>query len=273
MPEGVELRISAELVRPLVVNKPIVSAFQSNTGRYGNKSIDGHGDFLDALKQKVCYVENVNVKGKFMYWTFNNGQYMFSTFGMTGQWAPKPGKHPCFAFYFEDGSEIHFNDPRHFGTIKFTNNKNDLIEKLNDLGWDPFTMLDSPTENFIINKLAKSNKTIAHVLMDQSIFAGVGNYIRAEALYLAKLAPKRLCSSLTKDEILSLCRCIIEVMETSYKYQGATLHTYKDSYGNEGKYSSLFKVYGRKTDDLGNKIVKETSTEGRTIHWCPAVQI
>jgi formamidopyrimidine-DNA glycosylase len=109
--------------------------------------------------------------------------------------------------------------------------------------------------------------------MDQSIFSGVGNYIRAEALYLAKLAPKRLANSLSKDEINLLCQSIVEVMETSYKYQGATLLTYKDSYGNEGKYSSLFKVYGRKTDDLGNKIIKETSSEGRTIHWCPAIQI
>lgn len=272
IPEGPELKISAELVKPLVINKPIVSCFQSNTGRYANSKIEGHAQFLTDL-QNGCHVTDVSVKGKFMYWTFSNGQYMFSTFGMTGQWAQTPGKHPCFGFYFEDGSEIHFNDPRHFGTLKFTNNKNDLTEKLNDLGWDPFTPLTEQWQNFIINKLKKSNKNIAHMLMDQSLFAGVGNYIRAEALYLAKLSPKRLSNSLTKDEVILLCTSIIEVMQTSYKYQGATLLTYKDSYGNEGKYSSQFKVYGRKLDDLGNKITKETSSEGRTIHWCPAIQI
>lgn len=272
MPEGPELKISAELVKPLVINKSIVSAFQSNTGRYANSKIEGHAQFLTDL-QNGCHVTDVSVKGKFMYWTFSNGQYMFSTFGMTGQWSQTAGKHPCFGFYFKDSSEIHFNDPRHFGTIKFTNNKNDLIEKLNDLGWDPFTLLTEQWQNFIINKLKKSNKNIAHMLMDQSLFAGVGNYIRAEALYLAKLSPKRLSSSLTKNEVILLCNSIIEVMETSYKYQGATLLTYKDSYGNEGKYSSLFKVYGRKLDDNGNKIIKETSSEGRTIHWCPTVQI
>lgn len=273
MPEGPELKISSELVKPLVINKPIVSAFQSSNGRYANSAIEGHAQFLEDLKSQGCHVTDVNVKGKFMYWTFSNGQYMFSTFGMTGQWAPKPGKHPCFGFYFDDSSEIHFNDPRHFGTIKFTNKKSDLIEKLNDLGWDPFTDFTTQQENFIFNSLQKSKQNIAHTLMDQSIFAGVGNYIRAEALYLAKLAPTRLSKALSRDEVNLLCKSIIEVMEKSYNFQGATLHTYKDSYGNEGKYSSQFKVYGRKIDDLGNKIVKETSTEGRTIHWCPAIQI
>lgn len=273
MPEGPELKISAELVKPLVVNKKIISAFQSNSGRYSKTTIEGHAQFLDDLKTKDCYVTDVQVKGKFMYWSFNTRQYMFSTFGMSGQWAQTAGKHPCFGFYFEDESQMHFNDPRHFGTIKFTNKQTDLIDKLNSLGWDPFTELTDQYLNFIYNSFQKSNKNIAHLLLDQSIFAGVGNYIRAEALYLAKLAPNKLAKLLTKDEINKLCQAIVEVMQNSYKYQGATLYTYKDSYGNEGKYSSQFKVYGRKTDDFGNKIIKETSSEGRTIHWCPAVQI
>ena len=60
-------------------------------------------------------------------------------------------------------------------------------------------------------------------------------------------------------------------MEESYKYQGATIQTYKTAYGEEGKYSSLFKVYNQKNDSLGNKIIKQDSG-GRTIHWCPTIQ-
>lgn len=45
-----------------------------------------------------------------------------------------------------------------------------------------------------------------------------------------------------------------------------------DVKGAEGKYSSCFKVYGKKKDPLGNKIVKEDSG-GRSIHWCPTIQV
>ncbi|CAM6003615.1 unnamed protein product [Sphagnum balticum] len=40
-------------------------------------------------------------------------------------------------------------------------------------------------------------------------------------------------------------------MKDSYAHQGATILTYKDAYGAEGKYSSCFKVYGKERDPLG----------------------
>ena len=36
------------------------------------------------------------------------------------------------------------------------------------------------------------------------------------------------------------------VMEESYKYQGATIHTYKTVYGAEGKYSTLLKYMAKR---------------------------
>src|SRR5574338_1597192 len=282
MPEGVEVRISAELIKPLVVNKIIQDIELSDNGRYSKAFPKGYLDFDKVIASSNIEVINVQVKGKFMYWTFSNGWYMFSTFGMTGQWSPEPGKHVCLEMklidYHEPISEksrsnIYFNDPRHFGTILFTNNKAELTQKLRELGWDPLAHgMDDKWINNVSNTLAHSAKPIAQVLMDQGVFAGVGNYIRAEALYLAKMSPWRQANLLKKDEIRSLCQAIVDVMNESYKHQGATILTYKDAYGAEGKYSSCFKVYGQKTDPLGNPIKKEDTPDKRTIHWCPAVQ-
>ena len=207
-----------------------------------------------------------------MYWTFSNQFYLFNTFGMSGQWSNQKGKHPCLSFIFENDERIYFNDPRHFGTIKFTNDLQDLSKKLNSLGWDPLQMSLDKNLPWIKWKLSKSNKSIAETLMDQSIFAGVGNYVRAEALYSAKLRPLDLAHSLKEDQIIILCQAIISVMEESYQHQGATIKTYKTPYGEEGRYSTFFKVYGQKQDPLGNKIIKQ-DLSGRTIHWCPAIQI
>jgi formamidopyrimidine-DNA glycosylase len=240
---------------------------------------EGYQSFMEDIKRGECAVTDIQVKGKFMYWTFSNGQYMFCTFGMTGQWSQQKGKHPCFVFQhvssldkIQEYKELVFNDPRHFGTIKFTNNKQDLIDKINKLGWDPLSVSFNEHLSWLKQKLVKTNKSIAEAMMNQKIFAGSGNYIRAEALYLSRLNPFRPASTLTEDEIQKLCRSIVDIMQESYKHQGATIQTYKTVYGEEGKYSSCFKVYGQKKDPLGNPIIKQYSG-GRTIHWCPTVQV
>ena len=277
IPEGVEVKLSTEVVKPLVLGKRIINIISGKTSRYKVKSPEGFDEFLKTLSPEVVRVMNVENYGKFMYWTFSNGWHMFCTFGMTGQWSTKEGNHPCLEMYMgEDAREscesIYFNDPRHFGTIKFTNKAKDLTDKLNDLGWDPLQMPLDKHAPWIKQQLSRTAKPIAEVLMDQKIFAGVGNYIRAEALYQCKLSPFRGASSLKDDEVRQLCQAAVDVMEESYQHQGATIQTYKTVYGEEGRYSSCFKVYGKKKDPLGNPIVKQ-DIGTRTIHWCPAIQV
>lgn len=274
IPEGPELKISSELIRPLVIGKNIEGLIIYSGGRYdagkGHKSPEGYSE-IQHTKYVNMKVEDVNVKGKFMYWTFSGDWYMFCTYGMTGQWSETMGKHPCFCVEFSDGTSLYFNDPRHFGTIRFVHGKDHLTGKLKSLGWDPFTGFGDKDFNFVKENI-DSRCSLAQLLMDQSIFAGVGNYIKSEALYLAKLSPHRSGDSLSDNEIYELCQSIMSVMQTSYQHQGATLSTFKTPYGEEGKYSTLFKVYGCKADPLGNKIIKETLADKRTTHWVPQVQ-
>lgn len=280
IPEGPEVKLSADLIRPLVLDRSIISLGVTKNSRYANSPPEGMKAFMEDISSRPIptRVTEVNVKGKFMYWKFSNDWCLMNTFGMTGQWSPKEGNHPCFFFTFatemakED--QIYFNDPRHFGTIKFTNSIKELSEKLEELGWDPLSHgTDTKWTNFVFNACSRKNKPIGQILLDQKIFSGVGNYIRAEALYLSRISPWRQANLLKKEEILFLCESLVKVMKESYDHQGATILTYKTAYGAEGQYSSLFKVYDQDVDPLGNAIVKETTPEGRTIHWCPAVQI
>ena len=270
VPEGVEVKLSADVIRPLIVDKKVYHVYVGPNSRYKASLPDGLTKF-----ERGCHIVSVDTHGKFMYWTFDNGWFLLNTFGMSGQWSSIIGKHPCLIFQLENSSEqMVFNDPRHFGTIKFTNNKKDLDEKLNDLGWDPLADgINDLNINWIKNKLDHSRKCIGELLMNQSLFAGVGNYIRAEALYLSGISPWRPACTLTEKEKLYLCQQVVYVMQESYDHQGATILTYKDAYGAEGKYSSCFKVYGKKEDPLGRKIKKEKTPDGRTIHWCPEVQL
>jgi DNA-formamidopyrimidine glycosylase len=277
MPEGVEVKLSADLIKPLVKDKQVKYLETYPTSRYASSDPEGYPEFQNELNKPSCIVLDVQTKGKFMYWIFSNNQYLMCTFGMTGQWSSQIGKHPCFSFDFTDGTKIYFNDPRHFGTIKFVNSYALLNLKLSELGWDPLQHDLAGTNpnyfEYIVGQLVRSTKPIGQVLLDQSLFAGVGNYIRAEALYLAKISPFRQSNLLKKDEVKILCEAIVKVMTDSYKQQGATILTYKDAYGAEGKYSGFFQVYGKKKDPFGNSIVKHNTPEGRAIHWCPAIQV
>lgn len=277
MPEGPEVLLSADLIRPILQNRQVIDIFTYPTSRYLREEPEGFYDFQNSLQNQVI-INNISVKGKFMHWEFSNNWYLFSTFGMSGQWSSIKGKHPCFSLKHQnlndssDIQDIYFNDPRHFGTIKFTNNRQDWLDKINQLGWDPLSENLSEYKKWLDSIFSKTDKTIGQVLLDQSIFAGSGNYIRAEVLYDSKISPFRKCSSLTQTEKDLLYQSLSKVMKDSYLHQGATIQTYKTAYGEEGKYSSQFKVYGQNTDPLGNPIIKEKSPEGRTIHWCPNIQ-
>jgi formamidopyrimidine-DNA glycosylase len=276
IPEGVEVKLSAEIIRPLIKGKRIITFNLLAGGRYANSDPAGWVEFKKEFTIiNTIIVQDISTKGKFMYWTFHNEWYMFCTFGMTGQWSLNAGKHPCLDVTYEDNNvtgHLYFNDPRHFGTIKFVHGKDKLQKKLSELGWDPLSKDWQFAKPYVTELVKATTKPIGQILMDQKVFAGVGNYIRAEALYQAKISPWRSGNALSVEDIDRLGTALTEVMKESYAHQGATIHTYATPYGEEGKYSSCFKVYGQKQDPLGNPIKTEITPEGRTIHWCPAVQ-
>ena len=109
--------------------------------------------------------------------------------------------------------------------------------------------------------------------MDQSIIAGVGNYLKAEILYASKISPHRICESLTDKDIFRICANTNRIMRISYESGGATILTYKDEDGKPGTFSRRFMVYNQASDPLGNQVVRETTKDKRTTHWVPSIQI
>lgn len=209
--------------------------------------------------------------GKFIYWILDSEFNIWSTLGMTGAWRSQPSKHSRIKFVLSSGP-IFFDDIRNFGTIKFVNNRHALIEKLRSLGPD---MLVEDLDEFDFISIMKKhkNKNVTKVIMDQSIISGVGNYIKAEALYLARISPHRNVGDLSDDEIRRLCQTIKSVIRESYASGGATISSYANFNGDIGEYSQKFCVYNQKTDPDGNEVIKEKTPDGRTTHWVPKTQI
>jgi len=267
MPEGPEVRKNAESLAHRASGRQVIK-IEILSGRYVKKMPSGLPGFRSALPKKVI---GVGAHGKFLYWLLDDELSIWSTLGMTGHWTSNPSDHSRLKVILSDG-EVYFNDQRNFGTIKFVRGKFQLIEKLKSLGPDMLAE-DVGDEVFIKNIRKYENWTITKALMDQRIVAGIGNYIKADSLWLARISPHRKITDMSDAELSTLNSAIKQVMKESYQSGGATIASYKNFDGSQGEYSRRFLVYNQKTDPDGNDVIRELTDDKRTTHWCPSVQI
>ena len=244
-----------------------ISEIEVMSGRYLKKPIDGIEHIQSGVPIKVI---GAGCHGKFLYWILEGDLSIWNTLGLTGEWSNQKKKHSRVRIKIDE-KDIYYNDTRNFGTLKVVKGKKPLIQKLQSLGPDLLAE-ECTSEKFIEQLRIKNSKTIVEALMDQSVVAGVGNYIKADSLWLAKISPHREVSSLSDSELSNLNKSIRKIMTTSFEMGGATIYTYKNFDGTTGEYGSRFLVYNRKVDPDGNLIIKETTKDKRTTHWSPDVQ-
>lgn len=110
----------------------------------------------------------------------------------------------------DKGLEMAFIDPRRFGRMWLTDDpwRSPRIKKL---GYDP--LLDFPTAKVLGEKLKKRKRCIKSVLLDQSLFAGIGNWLADEILFHAKLSPHHLASDLTPTQVKVLHKQTLVVVK------------------------------------------------------------
>lgn len=267
MPEGSECRLIGEALARDVSGKTLVSV-QTLAGRYVKSPPEGLGLLQARLPTRVV---GVGVHGKFIYWIIENDVFVYNTLGMTGHWTRRQEKHSRVQFEFSDGTSVFFTDTRNFGTLKFVPGRQALVEKLKSLGPD---MLSGRVSDDLFSERLdrRPDWSLAKILMDQSIVSGVGNYVRAEALYRCRLSPHRAVSATSALERSALKAAIQDVLSEAYKRRGASIRDYRDPEGGEGEYNNFFLVYNQKMDPLGNEVLREEAEDGRTIHWVPALQ-
>ena len=265
MPEGAECRIISEGLAKKVGTR-VCTGIVPVSGRYTKKPLPGLELF------EPTRVVGVGVKGKLIFWILENETFLLNTLGMTGNWTKDPDRdHIRIRFDFNTGDPVFFYDVRNFGTMKIIKGKRAFIDKLNSLGPDMLNE-DVSYESFAAALDRKPHWTLAKAIMDQSVVCGVGNYVKAEALYRSELSPHRVVGSLSSEEMKALnLNCQI-VLRQAYNGRGASIRTYRDTDGNVGEATLQFMVYGKTHDPHGNEVVREKTSDGRTTHWVPNVQ-
>jgi len=269
MPEGPEVRRMSEGLSKRAAGKMLTEAnvIGGKWLRIPIKGLDLLKSQLDKEPQEVTWVK---VKGKFIYVKIGEDLFMWNSLGMSGGWRDNRGKHSHFTFKFSDGSEVFFEDVRRFGNIEFVNFET-LLHKLSKAGPD---MLNSDVsyEEFYERIGRNPKKNICKALMDQKVISGVGNYIKSEALYRAKISPFLSVGEIPESKLRDLCQWIKTICRTSYEQGGATLATYTDMDNNHGDFVFSFNVYRKDKDPLGNNVLHNITDDGRMTHWVPEIQ-
>ena len=114
-------------------------------------------------------------------------------------------------------------------------------------------------------------------MLDQGFVGGIGNYLRAEMLYLAGIDPRRKGRSLHDDEALALGDAILTIGRRALDQGGYTTDEELLAVARRRGWSKRrvrHYVFGR--DDqacfvCGTGILRE-NVGGRRMYWCPSCQ-
>ena len=184
------------------------------------------------------------------------------------------GKHDHVVFETDVPARIVFNDHRRFGLMDLI--ETDTLEQskmFKDVGIEPLSGQLTPAYLAIL--LDGKKTPIKSALLDQRLIAGLGNIYVCEALFRAKISPKRLAGAVKKESLGPLVKAIKKVLTDAIAAGGSTLRDHAQATGDPGNFQHRFLVYGREglPCKLGCKgTVKRIVQSGRSTFYCPKCQ-
>ena len=234
-------------------------------------------------------------RAKYIMADLDDGQTLVIHLGMSGNMRVyAKGKNPKLGqFYYErlednEGHGVHdhvifdtdaparivFNDHRRFGLMTLIDSDKVGSHKLfKNIGVEPLS--DDLDSKFLGTALEGKKTPIKSALLDQHLIAGLGNIYVCEALWRAKISPRRRASRVKTDEIKRLVDAIKEVLHQAIKAGGSSLRDHKQVHGDLGYFQHHFAVYDRNNKLCHRKdggLIKRIVQSGRSSFYCPVCQ-
>ena len=280
MPEVVEVKKYADFIRKNLLNKNLTQ-INILKGRYKTHS-PFHGYNL-LLQNKIIKVDN---KGKLLWIELKNNIYITFTLGLSGGFLLIKNKKIKFPKIFSNelfkneavdhlnvefktqSFSIYFYDTLSYGTIKVYFTKDDFNKKLNKLGPDIMNINFEIFKNQIFKNL---NKEIGNVIVNQKLISGIGNYLRSDILWLAKVSPFRLVKKIKPNELKNIFDSAKNLTWNNYNKK-----SFSKTFKSPSSYGRVFFVYMQDTDIFGNKVIKKELYEGsqkRSVYYVKERQI
>jgi formamidopyrimidine-DNA glycosylase len=206
----------------------------------------------------------------------NRGHSLVFHLGMSGRWRIEPeelGKHDHLVIETDSGTRLSLCDPRRFGSV-------DLIDTAGLDLWPPFAALGpeplgeglSPTH--LKTALLGRSAAIKLMLLDQRIVAGLGNIYVCEALFRARIDPRKAAGKVTRPTLERLVPEIKAVIAEAIEAGGSSLRDFAQPDGQLGYFSKRFEVYDRENQPCTRcqAPIKRFAQGGRSTWYCPKCQ-
>ena len=223
-------------------------------------------------------VQSLDRRGKYLVVRFESGRVLLIHLRMTGSLlllrdgvaAEDPYRRAVVRL--DNGSDVAYRDVRRFGTWLLLE-PGELDPYLAErVGAEPLGR--SLSARSLADRIARRRAPLKALVLDQRLFAGVGNIYADEALWWARLHPLRPGNELAQEELAELVRGIRRALRLGIARQGATLRDYRAADGAEGSMQSEFRVYGREGEPCQRcgHAIEKTRVAGRGTWYCPGCQ-
>jgi len=184
------------------------------------------------------------------------------------------GKHDHVVMETNAPARIVFTDHRRFGLmLLIATDKLAEHPLFHGLGVEPLS--DEFDADYLKRALKGKKTPVKSALLDQRVIAGLGNIYVCEALYRAKISPKRLAKSVAAKSLPPLVRAIQAVLGEAVAAGGSSLRDHKRVDGELGNFQHRFAVYDREGKPCPGKCggtIKRIVQSGRSTFYCPKCQ-
>ncbi len=246
-----------------------LGALKAFPGHRTKKSIS---DLLEGEK-----VESVDRRGLDILIHLSNEHTMFVRLGAQGSIHRVPSKTAAIdgtliTVTFTQGGDLRIADPETTSDIRVvpTDALDEVFAEGPELGHD---LLVNPISwvDFGRTVLA-TNQPLKVMLLDQTVFVGVGDIYADEILFDSGLRHDRITSELSIQEIRRLHRSIVQMFHDAIKYGGTSLETrpFADVNGNVGNFGEHLAVYGKagQLSPRSRLPIKKAQFKGRPVFYC-----
>jgi formamidopyrimidine-DNA glycosylase len=247
--------------------------------------------FAQKLNGKT--VQGLGRRAKYLLADLSSGDVLLMHLGMSGSFrvgkdsAPgtyyhersKSTAHDHVIFHMSNGATVTFNDPRRFGSMKLVSRARLEDEPLlRSLGPEP---LGNEFDAAMLARACAGKKTsLKAALSDQRVVAGLGNIYVCEALFRARLSPKRIASTIAdrngkpNERAEKLVDAIKAVLRDAIEAGGSSLRDHRRADGSLGDFQHSFQVYDREGQPCPSckGKIKRIVQGGRSTFYCPSCQ-
>jgi formamidopyrimidine-DNA glycosylase len=221
-------------------------------------------------------VRRIERRAKYILIGFDSGTAIIHL-GMSGSLrllsADIPARpHDHWDFVLDTGQVLRFHDPRRFGSLHWTWDHPLLHPLLAKLAPEPLS--NGFDADYLHRATRKRCVAIKHLIMNSQLVVGVGNIYASEALFRARVSPRRAARRITREESKALVRAIKDVLTEAIEIGGTTLRDYVNAEGTPGYFAQRLFVYERSNQPcrVCKSPIRQFTQGQRSTYWCAVCQ-